>query len=332
MNPIKRELKWWANALFFRNYRYRRIERRHLLGAYSPTAPMPAETTDSQTLVMMNDGRCPHGGFADRLRAIISFYRLCRQRGLRFKINFTYPFSLESYYIPADYDWTIRGGDISYNSLYAHPFFMDTIGIHGPREIKWEEKYITEKVLKAPYKQLHVYSPFDTVTDDAEFARLFKELFKPSHMLEKALAPHRHQLGDKYISVSTRFMELLGDFEEPHGSRRLTPEQKQSLIASCIARIVELHTAHPDAKVLVTSDSGLFLDACRHLPWVYIVDGVIAHSDMPGTSDHLKTILDFQLISEANEVFQLRSGGMYAGNFSLKAAKAGGKPHRLIEF
>lgn len=84
MNAIKQELKWWLNSLFFREYRYRRIEKRHLMDAYSPTAA-PCYGKE-RVLVMMNDGRRLHGGLADRLRAIVSFYSLCRDNGLEFKI------------------------------------------------------------------------------------------------------------------------------------------------------------------------------------------------------------------------------------------------------
>lgn len=328
MHPLKRQLKWWANALFFRAYRYRRIERRHLLPHYTPDSPL--SSTSQPSLILMYDGRRKHGGLADRLRAAIYFYTLAVAHGRRFRINFTFPFQLETYLVPNTYDWRLRPGELTYNPRQARPFYTDTIAITGPRETRWQLDYALS-ILNQPVQQLHVYSPF--VCSDADFSRCFHQLFRPSPLLEEALGPHRRDLGSHYISVSTRFMELLGDFREPKTEHHLTPEQQLQLIARCREKLIEIHsTLHPDTKILLTSDSQRFLDACRDLPWVYIVDGQIAHTDTPETSDHLKTFLDFWLITEATEVYQLQTSLMYAGNFSLRAALASSRPHHLITF
>lgn len=327
MNPIKRELKWWLNKMFFRTYRYRRIERRHLRPRYTADAAM--STTTDRIVVLMNDGKRLHGGMADRLRAIISFYSICREENIRFALNFTFPFEIEKYLVPNTYDWRLNVGELSFNSKESTPIFTDNIGIHGEREIQWEKNY-ARKQLKREYQQLHVYSSFDFVADD--FSKLFHELFKPSPLLDDALNSYREFLGKNYISVSTRFMELLGDFHEPKAKTRLSRQEQDCLIDKCLRQLLKLHQENPGKRVLVTSDSHRFLNTCSALPWVYTVEGEIAHSDTADTDNHLKTFLDFWLISEAESVYQLRTDKMYGGNFSKKAALAGNRPYKLIEF
>lgn len=333
MNSIKKEIKWWVNKLFFRAYRYRRIERRHLLPHY--TADAPASTSDERIAVMMFDGKRKHGGLADRLRGIIFCYSICREEGIGFRLNFTFPFNLETYLQPNLYDWTLKPGELSFNITEARPVFTDTIGIStvgisGQREAKWQRDYIRKRLNDADIKQLHVYTPF--VCTDEEFSLYFHELFRPSPLLENALKPYREMLGDNYISISTRFMELLGDFHEPKAKIRLTSREQDMLIDKCLKKVLEIHQKHPGKRVLVTSDSMKFLTACSALPWVYVVEGEIAHSDTADTDNHLKTFLDFWLISEAKEVYQLKTDRMYAGNFSYKAANINQRPFHLIEF
>lgn len=327
MNPIKRELKWWANKLFFRAYRYNRIERRHLLPHYTKDA-LPS-ASDDRMVVLMYDGKRLHGGLADRLRGAIFFYALCRDEGRRFCLNFTFPFNLETYLQPNTYDWRLKPDEFTFNIKEARPIFTDTIGITSPRETKWEKEYALKK-MRSKIKQLHVYSPFACADED--FSRYFHELFRPSPLLEEALRPYREILGENYISISTRFMELLGDFREPKAKFKLSKKDQDVLIDRCIRKVLEIHQQNPGKRVLVTSDSSRFLAACSALPWVYIVDGEIAHSDTTTTTNHLKTFLDFWLISEAKEVYQLKTDRMYGGNFSYRAANAGNRNFHLIEF
>lgn len=51
-------------------------------------------------------------GLSDHLRATLSIYRMCKKRGLPYRIYWAFPFNLEDYLVPAKYDWRI-----SYESL-----------------------------------------------------------------------------------------------------------------------------------------------------------------------------------------------------------------------
>jgi hypothetical protein len=109
--------------------------------------------------------------------------------------------------------------------------------------------------------------------------------------------------------------------------------EADSLILSCVEQVKELRNAHPQMRILVTADSERFLAACRaQVPEAYVVPGEIAHVDTTQSADHMKTFLDFYLISEAEHAYQLYTPPMYKGNFSLRAAQAGEIPHTLISF
>lgn len=318
----------WANYAFFREYRYRRKVRRHLKQYYSPEAP---ETTNPEpTVICMADGKCHHGGLADRLRSFVTYYGYCLEHGLRFAIHFDFPFRLEDYLVPNEYDWLLRPGELTFNSRQAHAVYMDNTSDEGPRELRYQRRMSHKLLSDRRYVQHHVYSSF--YYDEANFGRYFHRLFRPSERVEAALAPCREALGERYISVSARFLELLGDFREPKATLRLEEPERVALIERCVSQVEKLHSTHPDCRILVTSDSVRFLDACRRLPYVYIAEGKISHVDVAGESDHTKTFVDFLLISEADTVYQIQTGPMYGGNFSLRAAQAGGRPHHLLRF
>lgn len=328
LKQIIQPARSWANYAFFREYRYRRKARRHLRQYYSEDAPR--SVTSDRMVVCMADGKCHHGGLADRLRSFVTYYGYCLEYGLRFAIHFDFPFRLEDYLLPNRYDWRLRPGELTFNSREAHAVYMDNTSDEGPRELRYQRRMSRKLLSDERYIQHHLYSSF--YYDEANFGRYFHELFRPAPSVGAALERERGALGARYISVSARFLELLGDFKEPKATLQLEEPQRVELIARCVAKIEELHEAWPDYRVLVTSDSRRFLEACRPLAYVHIAAGEISHVDVAGGADHTKTFVDFLLISGAERVFQIKTPPMYGGNFSLRAAQAGGKTHRLLTF
>lgn len=318
----------WANYAFFRRYRYARKIRRHFKQYYTPDAP---ETLfPEQSVICMADGKCHHGGLADRLRSFVTYYGYCRKHGIRFGIHFTFPFRLEDYLIPNSYDWRLRPGELTFNQKQARAFYMDNTSDDGPRELEFQRKLSDRYLSDRHHIQHHVYSSF--YYDEANFGRYFNELFRPAPRIETLLEKERHSLGDSYISVSARFLELLGDFKEPKATLRLSPEEQTDLIERCVRQVEKLHSLHPGMNILVTSDSRRFTEACSRLPYVHSTPGQISHVDVEGEADHARTFLDFLLIAGASHVYQIRTAPMYGGNFSLRAAQAGSRPHNLISF
>lgn len=323
---ILEQTRRFLKNVFFRNYQWKRMVRKHLAQYYSPDAP--ESTSEERIAICMADGRMLHGGLADRLRSYISYYGFCKEHGLRFAINFTSPFRLEDYLVPNSYDWTLKPGEQSYNTGESRPLFFKSSGAMTAMERKFQKKLVKKYLLADDFKQCHLYSNFSF--GEEKFGEYFNELFKPSERIEKLLKKCREELGEGYISVSTRFLELLGDFKEPKTKHILSADEQQALIGQCKGIVERIHSENPDVKILLASDSQRFLDNCRDLDYIYIPEGEISHIDTKDESDHTKTIVDFLLISGASKVFQIKCGEMYDGNFSLRAAQAGGKTHCLI--
>lgn len=283
----------------------------------------------------MADGKRHHGGLADRLRSIITIFKYCQDHNADFRIYFVSPFLLETYLEPNQYDWRISSSELSFNSEDSIAVYMDTSGNTGKREMLFQRK-IAEKFLSLPYKQIHVYSIF--YYEENFFGELFTYLFKPSPLVQQEVDKHTTAMGGigKYISVSTRFLELLGDFKEPGKSPHTSADQQTTLIQACIKQLKQIKSNHPDAtRILVTSDSNRFLEACRHLEYVYIIPGKVLHMDVSQEKTenlHLKTFTDFFTIAYAQKSYLLKTGKMYRSSFAMRAAQIGNHPFEIIDF
>ena len=65
-------------------------------------------------------------------------------------------------------------------------------------------------------KQLHIYTNAGFVYDYG-YSVLFNELFKTSERLQKSIDFYLKDIGSNYISISARFLDLFGDFNETCG-------------------------------------------------------------------------------------------------------------------
>lgn len=268
-------------------------------------------------------------GFADRLRGMVGAYTYAKHHGLPFAIDHQIPFLLQDYLEPNNYNWIPEHHSLSYNLFVSSPF---TILNH-----------ITSlRLFKAKRnKQIHIYSNVEVsgllnwlYCDNYGFSKQYNELFKPSRHLSEAAQPHLKCLGTNYISVSFRFIDLLGDFNE--GARPiLSKEEQQKLIIKCRQMLENLYKQQTEAiKILVTADSMHFLNSMRDIPYIYIVEGKTGHSGSTTINGEaiLKTFLDFYLISQASSVFLGVTGQLYKSNFARTAAMTQDKPFEIIQF
>jgi hypothetical protein len=171
-----------------------------------------------------------------------------------------------------------------------------------------------------------------------DFASLFNELFKPGERLQKSIDAQKKILGENYVSVSCRFLNLLDDFNETAAGNRkpLTKTQAEILIGELVARIEKIHAENPDCRVLVNSDSTTFLSHFKNFPWAYVIPGKITHVDNKIQAEHSyeffeKTFLDFMMISGAQKVFLLKKGLMHTSGFPFAAAKIQNRPYKIID-
>lgn len=279
-------------------------------------------------LIYCMDGQNFTNGFADRLRGIISSYAYAKANSISFKINHKKPFKLEQYFEPNMIDWRINDDELSHNILYANPVVMMDYS-SGKRF------YFMLK-----NRQHHIYSNINAINlinkhykKSYRYSELFQELFKPSEVLNNEVKKFKSFMHEGYISISFRFMQLMGDFKDVRGCILSETEQKV-LINKCILLINKLHQNTPDIPyILVTTDSIKFLQEAKRLNYVFTIPGKIGHIGYNSNDEvQIKTMLDFYMISQANKAYLGCSGNMYKSNFAKSAALTTNIPYEEISF
>ncbi len=328
---LRRILDREIDYLFFRRFVSWREVHRHHRCRYSAAAPR-AVSGRPMVVVFMADGFRRVSGLADRLRGIVALYGFCLDHGLEFRINFTHPFRLDKYMLPAGHDWRISPDELCWHPADARTFHLVTVNNDNrPREVRYQRKRLRQCLLRPNLRQAHVYTAFDC--EDERFALLFGRLFRPAPEVEAVVADVSRRLGPGYISVSARFMELLGDFVEPKQARTPLPEARQlELMNGCVQAIESVR--RPGQRVLLTSDSNKFLSyAASRLDYVESIEGDVVHISVEADNREaadLKTFADFFAIAGAESSYLLLGPGMYNPNFSRRAAQSAGRPLTLL--
>lgn len=307
---VSRLQSWLKFVLTFRN-------------DYCGTKMLKNAIGGGKRIVFMIDGKTLHGGLSDRLRGLFSTYYYCKKNGLSFKVYWVYPFKLQDYLMPSKVDWLIDKCDLCYNKkLVAFRFFNSYSFMNND-----EEAYF--KVLDTKKDEEHVYSNV-TLREDL-FKQFFQDLFVPAPRLQNAINSCIEELGSKYVSISFRFIGLLGDFNDrPDLYPALgSDEEKRIYVEKCLSAIERLHDEFTEYKILVTADSSLFLNEVKRIPYAYVIKGLVGHMDNIANDNydlHAKTFLDMIMISMAERCFIYSYGRMYgATRFAKTAALIGGK-------
>lgn len=326
LERIKRRLKLEVDYLFFRRVKFRRKVNRFLRQYYNIHSE---EANNRRKMVIyMADGKILHGGLADRLRGIVTLYSVCEKKGWDFRVFFNSPFPLEKYLHPNKYDWRISESEISYNSKCSLPVYNYCIPKDSERERKWQFKTLLSQ-LSPDFKQIHCYNSFYFVEKD--FKRIFDILFQPSDEINNQLTLLMKKVGKEYISISTRFLQLLGDFKETNDCYEILDEERANeLMSICLMAIKDIQ-AQPENMgkfAVVTSDSRKFLDFIKGNSLIYTIPGSICHIDSKaeGNDDQLKTFVDFFAVKGAIRSYLVVGPNMYRySNFSKRAAQADGR-------
>lgn len=262
------------------------------------------------------DSRFETNGLADRLRGIVSLYAYCKAKGLVFKIDHRAPFLLADYLTPAEYDWTIKDEEITHSLFRSRPiYFMDRSNPERIFKIK-EDRNL----------QYHVYTNIDCIdlinqTFDKHytFSELFNELFKPAPSLATVLRENIYAIGKDYVSISFRFMQLLG--EKDIRGDVLNDIEKTELIHKSLECVKSIQKQNANLGCLVTADSNLFLQEVSILPNIYVAPGKVGHIGHNEEGDvFLKTFLDFFLVANAKQVYLAFTGTMYSQSLFAKTA------------
>lgn len=170
--------------------------------------------------------------------------------------------------------------------------------------------------------EIHVYS--NVTLHEEMYHIFFNDLFKPSKMLADALQYNMEKIGGKYISVTFRFIGILGDFKDTNVHKELETDEKERYISKCLDVISWLKTKHSNVpKVLVTSDSPIFLEKVSQLAYVYVIPGTVIHMDSANKNvkqNDLKAFLDMLMISKAECCYSYSYGKMFKGTKFAKTS------------
>lgn len=287
-------------------------------------------------VIFMANGFCNHAGLCDRLKGMTAIYGWCKEQHKDFRIFHQHPFSLEDYLQPNQYDWRIKSEDIIYNKKYVSVNLCMvnhlTEKYVKSGEIIVLQKRWLKKRISSNKSQHHIYTNMYP-DNDILFAQLFNELFKPTPRIESIISKHLKAIGGNYISISFRFMQLLGDFRDCDGET-LAKEEQQILIEKSIKAIENIKEKNPNIdNFLVTTDSINFIRSVKNMPNIYVVDGPIGHTNFDGSDEVvMKTFLDFYMISNSQKVYLAKSRKMYNSDFSKRASMIHSRKFELVEY
>jgi hypothetical protein len=217
MNELIRRLKGFLfYDLNFLELRFYYKTTRYLSKYYNKSNAVVF--SENKTLVYMLDGRAYSGGISDILKGILSMYKFSKEIGFDFRINFCYPYNLYEYLEPNFYDWLIAENEVSYNSNDSACLWIYNSSLYYGRSTEFEiafQKKILQKFIKknASKQQFHIYTNSEWARG-SEYSVLFNELFKTAEPLQDVLNYHKNILGTEYISITFRFQQLLGDFDD----------------------------------------------------------------------------------------------------------------------
>lgn len=282
-----------------------------------------------KTIICPFDGTVEHGGLTDRLRGILSVYAQAKKEDIPFKIAWDYPFKLETYLAPATFDWRIGRDAVIRNAEEATPLIIqDLDGQVG--------RLMLSNAISSMPGTLHIYSNSNDCA--GHYQKLYRELFRPTPLLQKAFDYHRQEIGidNRYWAFTFRFTTLLGDFDDSVGSI-LEPPAAESLMQQSLDTMLQIMGNMPEGyRALVTSDSKLFLDFINGKDKrLYIVAGEIENVDRTNKHDTdawLKMFVDQHLIMDAERVYRMTGPGMYPTGFPKFAAEVGGRKFIDFEF
>lgn len=302
-----------GNLHMLRHYKWKRE------GA-APETPM---------VVFMVDKDFYSGGMADRFKGAVTAYAYCKQRGIDYRINYTFPFELSDYLSPAQYDWRLKDGE--FTDCVWDSFLMYARAEHGRRLLR----------KRLGKKQLHFYGNYNNLellnrkgSTDYKWGELFKELFRPGKELSEALDAEKSKIGKEYVSAVFRFQNLLGDFSEYKFSQLEDKVRCESIKNSCLEGIRKIQERYPGMPVLVTSDSSTFLMLASEIPGVHTVSGKVVHMGSTAGEDfstYLKSFIDFYMLADSRRIFAMGTKEMYRTQFPMYAAKVNDIPFERIQ-
>lgn len=282
-------------------------------------------------MVFCADGRMPHGGMFDRLKGAVSVFAASKVLHRDFRICFTSPFVLERYLEPNGYDWRLGKAGRCESVCGARPVVM-----YGEWSNPW-------RLLKRRRREAHFYYGYDSLEYinrrcgmQFDWGELYGELFRPTAYLQQYIDECKRDLGDGYVAVHLRFMNLLGDKTEFDVDPTLPASEQESLMTRALAELRGVMERNCGKRILLATDSATFVERVRREePEVQFIPGEIKHIGTAAeTSDGavVKMFIDYYMIAGAERVYNIVGPGMWPSAFPEYAAKIGRCPFERVRF
>lgn len=283
---------------------------------------------EQKQIIVCFDGVFSHGGLVDRLKGIISFYQVAKTLDYDFKILFYNPFALDQFLEPNQVNWLIKPEAIRW-----HPFKDQFIHVVNDFNVNPIELIKQKKA-----NRYFVYANIDYgrtlfphLNEDAladKWNTDFKLLFKISDLLNQRLQDIDTS---NFIAFHTRFTSIMGDFKDTTSLVLSEGEQKQLK-----HKLLEnIKTLRANKTAYIFSDSINFINYVTANSSIKAVEGLPFHMDNfeknSQIEGHLKTLIDFFMISKSSQVYFLKTEVMYNSSFSKYAAIVGETPFTYVD-
>lgn len=269
--------------------------------------------TKKKQIIICFDGFSQHGGLVDRLKGIISFYETAKQTGFEFKIYHEFPYRLEAFLEPNQYNWIATKKDMKWNPIRTK--FLYSMLDFELNPIDFFSKTTKDKVFV--YNNIDY---FDKIFPDLNSTELkqkwsstFHLLFKKSNYLVSKL--EEQNLHQNRIAIHSRFTSILGDFVDTD-SKVLPLQEQKNLFNELESNIKKIAQNLEVDAIYVFSDSIIYLNYMKENTTFNILVGEPIHPDNKNgysftLNDHAKSFIDFFAIAESKEIFLVRKRFMY---------------------
>ncbi|WP_044398992.1 hypothetical protein [Lacinutrix sp. Hel_I_90] len=305
----------------------KRIKRLKLLAFHSQQFSF--KSNPKKRIIICFNGVVPHGGLVDRLKGIISFYDIAKILDYEFFIQFDTPFRLAVFLEPNQVQWQMNRAAIKYHPLKTKILYLVNDFECHPLQIIKDSKADTFLVYANIDYSNTLYPEWTTQEKEAHWRKNFNMVFKKSALLNSKLKAVENE---KYIAFHTRFTSLMGDFKDT--TALVLDGKQQNVLLEQLQQKIKPILEDTHYKCYAFSDSIRFLETIKQRESVYLVEGNPFHMDNFGgdtpIQGHLKTLLDFFMLSESESIYFLKCGKMYHSSFSKYAAIVGNIPFKMI--
>lgn len=284
----------------------------------------------TKQIVVCFDGVISHGGLVDRLKGIVSCYQIAKELGYDFKILFDNPFELTNFLEPNTTDWKFERSDLSWHPTKANcMYLMNDFGANPMELIKKSSANKFYVYANIDYSQT-MFPNFDQKELEENWRNSFNELFKKSELLEQKL----NAISTKsFIGFHSRFTSLMGDFTDT--THKILSATEQEELSKKVLQIIYKIKNERQQKAYIFSDSINFINYVKNNTDINSIEGNPFHMDnfkkTKETEGHLKTLIDFFMISKSETVYFIKVNPMYNSSFSKYAAIIGNTKFERVE-